>query len=185
MALKAVLLLIIAAEIWGITSVKKGKLLKSMIYYTQLSNAAALISAFLLLCFGQKGWITEFRFLSVCMLVMTCLVTVFILQPLLHNSKALLWSRTGFFLHLVCPFLNLTSYVFLEAHAGGSVMFLPPAATLLYGAVMLYMNYIGRIDGPYPFLRIRKQSKKATVIWILVLLAGMSAISKLVSLIAG
>ena len=185
MVLKLVLLLIIASEIWGITSVKKEQLLKSMIYYTQLSNAAALVSAALLLCFGQKGWITGFRYLSVSMLVMTCLVTVFILQPLLHNSKVLLWSRTGFFLHLVCPFLNVFSYVFLQAHAKGSILFLPPSATLLYGAVMLYMNYIGRIDGPYPFLRIRSQSKKATVIWILILLAGMGAISMAVSLLAG
>ena len=48
MVLTIVLLLIIAAEIWGITSVKKEHLLKSMIYYTQLSNAAALLSAVLL-----------------------------------------------------------------------------------------------------------------------------------------
>ena len=119
------------------------------------------------------------------MLVMTCLVTVFILQPLLRNSKILLWSRTGFFLHLVCPFLNTVSYIFLEKHAGGAALFLPAAATLLYGAVMLYMNYIGKIDGPYPFLRIRSQSKKATVIWVLVLLAGMGAISTVISLVAG
>ena len=184
MFLKTVLLLIIVCEIWGITGVDKKHLLKSMIYYTQLSNVAALISAVLLLCFGPAEWIAVFRFLSVCLLIMTCLVTVFVLQPLLHDSYLLLWSRTGFFLHLVCPFLNTLSYVFLETHAKGSV-FLPPAATLLYGVIMLYMNYIEKVDGPYPFLRIRHQTKTATVIWIIVLLAAMGAISSAVALFAG
>ena len=176
MFLKIVLLLIIVCEIWGITGVDKKHLLKSMIYYTQLSNVAALISAVLLLCFGPAEWIAVFRYLSVCLLIMTCLVTVFVLH--------LLWSRTGFFLHLVCPFLNTLSYVFLETHAKGSV-FLPPAATLLYGVIMLYMNYIEKVDGPYPFLRIRHQTKTATVIWIIVLLAAMGAISSAVALFAG
>lgn len=184
MFLKIVVLLIIVCEIWGITGVDKKHLLKSMIYYTQLSNVAALISAVLLLCFGPAEWIAVFRYLSVCLLIMTCLVTVFVLQPLLHDSYLLLWSRTGFFLHLVCPFLNTLSYVFLETHAKGSV-FLPPAATLLYGVIMLYMNYIEKVDGPYPFLRIRHQTKTATVIWIIVLLAAMGAISSAVALFAG
>ena len=184
MFLKIVLLLIIVCEIWGITGVDKKHLLKSMIYYTQLSNVAALISAVLLLCFGPAEWIAVFRYLSVCLLIMTCLVTVFVLQPLLHDSYLLLWSRTGFFLHLVCPFLNTLSYVFLETHAKGSV-FLPPAVTLLYGVIMLYMNYIEKVDGPYPFLRIRHQTKTATVIWIIVLLAAMGAISSAVALFAG
>jgi hypothetical protein len=184
MFLKIVLLLIIVCEIWGITGVDKKHLLKSMIYYTQLSNVAALISAVLMLCFGPAEWITVFRYLSVCLLIMTCLVTVFVLQPLLHDSYPLLWSRTGFFLHLVCPFLNTLSYVFLETHAKGSV-FLPPAATLLYGVIMLYMNYIEKVDGPYPFLRIRHQTKTVTVIWIIVLLAAMGAISSAVALFAG
>ena len=184
MLLTSVLLLIIVCEIWGITAVERKHLLKSMIYYTQLSNVAALISAVLLLCFGPAEWIAVFRYLSVCLLIMTCLVTVFVLQPLLHDSYLLLWSRTGFFLHLVCPFLNTLSYVFLETHAKGSV-FLPPAATLLYGVIMLYMNYIEKVDGPYPFLRIRHQTKTATVIWIIVLLAAMGAISSAVAHFAG
>ena len=181
---KLLLSVIIVCEIWGITAVRKKDLLPSMIYYTQLSNVAAMLSAALLILFGPSAWITGFRYLSVCMLVMTCLVTIFVLQPLLHDSKMLLWSRTGFFLHLVCPFLNVISYLFFEDHAGRSAAFIPPAVTLLYGIIMLYMNYIGRVDGPYPFLRIRHQSKKATVLWVLVLLAVMGMISVCVLLSA-
>ena len=56
-------------------------------------------------------------------------------------------------------------------------MIIPPAVTLVYGVIMLYMNYINKIDGPYPFLRIHNQSKTATVIWIIVLLMVVSLIS--------
>lgn len=171
------LIVIILCEIWGITAVDREKLLGSMIYYTQLSNVAALFSAALLLVFGPLSWITAFRYLAVCMLVMTCLVTVFILRPLIKNDYILLWCRSGFFLHLVCPFLNVISYSFLEAHVTARGMIIPPAVTLVYGVIMLYMNYINKIDGPYPFLRIHNQSKTATVIWIIVLLMVVSLIS--------
>ena len=185
MFLTIVLLLIIVCEIWGITAVERKHLLKSMIYYTQLSNVAALVSAACLLLFGPQEWVVNFRYLAVCMLVMTCLVTVFVLQPLLKNSQLLLWSRSGFVLHLVCPFLNVISYIFLETPAKGAALYLPPAVTLLYGIIMLYMNYIEKIDGPYPFLRIRNQTRTATVMWILVLLAAVTAISTAVLHAAG
>ena len=179
--LKTILLIIIVCEILGITGVRKEKLLGSMIYYTQLSNVAAMLSAFFLLMFGPLTWVTSFRFLGVCMLVMTCLVTIFVLQPLLKNSRLLFWCRTGFFLHLVCPFLNTVSYVFLEEHAGRTAILIPAAATLLYGGTMLYLNYIDLVDGPYPFLRLKHQSKTATIIWVLVMLAAISLISAAVS----
>ena len=167
MLLTSVLLLIIVCEIWGITAVERKHLLKSMIYYTQLSNVAALFSAACLLLFGPQEWVVSFRYLAVCMLVMTCLVTVFVLQPLLKNS------------------LNVISYIFLETPAKGAALYLPPAVTLLYGIIMLYMNYIEKIDGPYPFLRIRNQTRTATVMWILVLLAAVTAISTAVLHAAG
>ena len=180
MNLNVVLIIIILLEIWGITAVKTKQLLGSMIYYTQLSNAAAMVSAFFLLVLGNRTWITGFRFLSVCMLVMTGLVTAFVLQPLLKNNRLLFWSRSGFFLHIVCPIVNVISYYCLEPHAEKAMVFLPPAVTLLYGGIMLYMNYIHKIDGPYPFLRIHKQSAKATVLWILVLLIVIGTISSVV-----
>jgi len=177
---KLMLILIIVLEIWGITAVERKKILKSMIYYTQLSNVVAMFSALFLLVFGSAEWVTGLRYLSVCMLTMTGLVTLFILRPMLKNNHLLFWSRSGFFLHIVCPILNLISYFFMEAHAEGLLLGLPAAVTLLYGVIMLYMNYIGKVDGPYPFLRIREQSAKATVIWIFLLLVLISVISAMI-----
>lgn len=174
------LILIILCEIWGLSAFGIKKFHKTLIFYTQLSNLAALLSACLLLTAGGQAWITAFRYLSVCMLIMTFIVTVFVLLPLSHDAQTLLWSRAGFFLHVAGPFLNLLSYRLYEAHAGPEMMIFPPLVTLLYGVIMLYLNYREIIDGPYPFLRVHKQSRLATALWIIVLLAAMTMISMLV-----
>ena len=177
MLLKIILILIIFCEIWGITAVGYGKIMRSMMYYTQLSNAAALISALLLLVFGNQPWIIAFRYLSVCMLMMTMLVTIFVLVPTIKDTQLLLWSRVGFFLHLVCPVLNLVSYLFLEQRAGWGLLPLPAIVTLIYGDIMLYFNYKRKVDGPYPFLRYHDQSRMATFLWFVVLMFVILGIS--------
>lgn len=180
MLTKILLIIIVVCEMTGLATRSFGRLIRTFIYYTQLSNLAAFLSAFLLLCFGPLPWITAFRFLAVCMLIMTMLVTVFVLVPTLKDTHLLLWSRVGFMLHLLCPALNLISYLFLETHASGVMILVPPLVTLVYGVIMLYMNYIRKIDGPYPFLRVHHQTPLATVLWIIALMVLIGGIASLV-----
>ena len=35
---------------------------------------------------------------------------------------------------------------------------LPVIVTLIYGIVMLYLNWIRKVDGPYPFFQVHQQS---------------------------
>ena len=49
--------------------------------------------------------------------------------------------------------------------------------TLAYGMIMLGMNGAGKFDGPYPFFRVRHQSKTATILWVIVLFAIIATIS--------
>ena len=58
------------------------------------------------------------------------------------------------------------------------------AITFIYGMIMLYLNYIGKVDGPYPFFRVRNQRVRATVLWVLILLVAVAAISAVVCAIA-
>ena len=69
------------------------------------------------------------------------------------------------------------SHIFFEQHAGPGMIVPSMLLTLLYGLIMLYLNYIRRVDGPYPFFRVHNQSVKASVIWVLVLLALIGVIS--------
>ncbi|MBE6123559.1 MAG: hypothetical protein E7190_12725 [Erysipelotrichaceae bacterium] len=79
--LKIILILIIICEIIGMAASNIRSFVWSLMFYTQLSNLAAMISAGCLLIIGPLEWITAFRYLSACMLVMTLLVTVFVLVP--------------------------------------------------------------------------------------------------------
>ena len=109
------------------------------------------------------------------MLVMTFLVTTCVLIPMGGDPKKLLWSGNGLYHHVLCPIISTASYVFAEQHSG--MIWLPVIVTLIYGLVMLYLNGIRKVDGPYPFFRVHNQSVAATVLWMVVLMAVMAGIS--------
>ena len=52
------------------------------------------------------------------------------------------------------------------------------------GLIMLYLNGIRKVDGPYPFFRVHNQSVLATVLWMIVLTAVITAISAGVAAVA-
>ena len=122
------------------------------------------------------------RYLSTCMLVMTFLVTTCVLIPMGGDAKTLLWSGNGIYHHVLCPVISTASYVLFEQHSG--MIWLPVIVTLLYGLIMLYLNGIRKVDGPYPFFRVHNQSVLATVLWMIVLTAVITAISAGVTAVA-
>ena len=154
-------------------------------YYTQLSNLAAAVSSVLLVIAGQTSPVAAFRYLSVCMLMMTVFVTTCVLIPMGMPPKEMLLKGNCLYHHTLCPAVSLISYLFFERHAGRPAIILPVLVTLVYGIIMLLLNAKGTVDGPYPFFRVKKQSKKATVLWFLALSAVIAAISAAVSLAAG
>ena len=173
----AAMCVIIACELWGLTEKGFRSVRRTLIFYTQLSNMTALISAVLLLLTGGGTYVTGLRYLAVCMLIMTFLVTVCVLVPAAKDVHMLLLSRTGFFLHVVCPFLNTISYFLLESHVSVGWLCVPPVLTLVYGLIMIWLNIKRTVDGPYPFFRVYHQTKTATVLWIAVLFAVITGIA--------
>ncbi len=156
----ALSIILILLEIWAFRMVMHVKW-KLLIFYTQLSNMAAFFSCIaLLLAGGEAGWVRAFRYLSVCMMTMTALVTAFILVPMGGDPKVLLWSGSGLYHHVVCP-----------------VILLPVLVTLAYGLIMLWLNWKRIVDGPYPFFRVHNQSKLATTVWMTALVGVIALIS--------
>ena len=148
-----------------------------LLFYTQISSIIAALSAFFLLLLGQPQWVTVRRYLSTCMLVFTFLVTVFVLVPLERNPRRLLWSGTGLYQHVLCPILSTVSYVLAENHAGSNWIWLPVALTLVYGLALVSLVGLRLVEPPYPFLRVHEQPPLNTVLWILLLLAVIGALS--------
>ena len=142
-------------------------------FYTQLSNIIALASSVCFLLAGKgAAWL---RFTGTSMLIMTFLVTVFVLAPTGAGSKTMLLESSGLFHPTLCPILSTVSYIVLVPHAGA--WYVPVGFTFVYGMVMLYLNWKGRADGPYPFFRIRQQSAAATVLWMAALTGAIALIA--------
>ena len=177
-------LIILLLEIKGLSLTLPSRKWMALVFYTQLSNMVTAASALMLLVLGQPSWVTVGRYLSTCMLVMTFLVTTCVLIPMGGDPKKLLWSGNRVYHHVLCPILSTISYIMIEQHAGMTWIWLPVVLTFIYGMIMLYLNHIGKVDGPYPFFRVRYQSVSATVLWVLILLVVVAAISAVVCAIA-
>jgi len=143
------------------------------IYYTELSNLITLISSIAYLL--TNGNAPALRYLSAVELTMTFLITLCVLVPMGGGFKTLMISDNGLYHHTLVPILSVVSYIFWEPHS--TMWLLPVILTTLYGLTMMYLNLINRIDGPYPFLRIRHQSRIASVLWFFGLIGIISLVS--------
>ena len=177
-------LIILALELRGLSLSLPGRKWMALVFYTQLSNLVTAVSALCLIIFGQPYWVTVLRYISTCMLVMTFFVTTCVLIPMGGDPKKLLWSGNGLYHHVLCPVISTASYIIVEMHAGKGLIALPVMLTLVYGLIMLYLNWKGKVDGPYPFFRVRNQGVRATVLWMVVLMAVITTIGILVWAVA-
>ena len=143
------------------------------IYYTELSNIVTLISSVAYL--ATKGNAPTLRYLSAVGLTMTFLITLCVLIPMGGDFKELMLQENGLYHHTLVPILSFISYVFWESHS--SLWLIPVILTVIYGLTMMFLNVVGKIDGPYPFLRIRHQSRSASALWFFALIGIISAIS--------
>ena len=171
----AINIAVIILEIIGLRISISERKWKIFAYYTQISNIITLVSSVFFVVSQSSVVTITLRYLSSCMLTMTFLITLFVLVPMGGGFRKLMLSGNGLYHHTLCPMLSVTSYIIWEQPS--SLWILPTVLTFIYGIVMLIMNGKGLFDGPYPFFRVRNQSKLATVIWILVLIGIIAAIS--------
>lgn len=149
------------------------------LFYTIDSNLIALASSFVYVAFsllrkeGFPAWAACLRYIAALNLVLTFLVVIFILCPM-QGGIQMLVGGAFLYQHLFCPIITFISFVFLEEEYS-----LPSysrkaalSLTLLYTFVLVIMNIIGIIVGPYPFLRVTVQPIWQSVLWFIALFAG-------------
>ncbi len=168
-------IVIIVLEILGF-HFSRSRGLELFIFYTQLSNIITLISSVCFVINRDAAVTTALRYLSTVMLTMTVLITLTVLVPTGAGFKRMMLSGCGLFHHTLCPAISITSYILWERHS--SMWGIPVAVTAVYGIVLIYLNYIGKVDGPYPFFRVRKQKPAVTVAWMAALLVLITVLSK-------
>ena len=129
-------------------------------YYTVLSNIASLLASAFVVHYLIKRkkiphWVAVWRLIATTMLAITFLVVIFILP---FNMGVPLWKLLlpgqMFFLHLACPVLAMCTMLFAEQYRyeskDGNVISLP---TLAYAIIIMILNGMDVVNGPYPFIR--------------------------------
>ncbi len=175
----------IALELIGliISFSSTGKL--SLQYYTEQSNLLALIASVVFLIYLVRGkgipvFVKWLKYTAAVGLFVTFVVTAFVLAPMFSfNYGYLFFYGALMYYHLICPLLGV--YMFTRVDELGEITKSDRNVSLIwtvgYAAVMIPMNIIGVIDGPYPFLRVMSQPIWQTTLWIIVIFGATFGIS--------
>ena len=153
-------------------------------YYTCDSNIFLLIVAAAEICFcvrlllGRDGRLSRrlllFRYFATCTTTVTFLVVVLIFAPLAGPGAypRLLLKGSLKYMHFLCPFLALISFLFAEDHSylrfRHTLYAMIP--TFLYALVTVVLNVARIIRGPYPFLYVYEQPLWSSFLWAVIIL---------------
>ena len=102
---------------------------------------------------------------AVC-LTITFLIALFVLAPQEGFAYYFL-SDVAPINHFLAPLLSVTSFLFARNDFVPPIkaLFAPMLATLLYGVVLLALNWFRLLDGPYFFLRVHDEAPATIVMW--------------------
>ena len=183
-------LAIIIFEIIGFVIVFKDNGFKLFEYYTQDSNLLLLVSSIMISIYMIKSlkgkkvkvprWFSAFRLTAVLSVLVTFFTVVFFLMPTFGGPKEALIDGSMKYNHLLCPILATLSFIFYEKYEIKkydnikSLIF-----TVIYSVVLIILNILKVVDGPYPFLRVTSQSLVKSVCVSVAMLVGAIAISYL------
>lgn len=151
-------------------------------YYTNDSNILALISSLLFIIFykKEKNFVKDIRFLATSCLTVTFLVVVFVLCPMYNfNYKLLMFTDIYLVFHTIVPILSIFSYIVLEN--GSSKKYLCSIFTMIYAIILIILNILNLIKGPYPFLMVTTQNPLVTILWGIIIIGGSHIIEILVN----
>ena len=162
------------------------------LYYTQLSNVAAVIGSALFIAFRSTGnarlrtFVRGARYLSACGLTMTFLVVMCIFIPFGDTPamiSRLLGHVNGFMHHLVCPVISVISYVwFEEGVKTRKAILIPFIATAIYAFTVYALNFLRLAPAPYPFFEVYDHPVPELIAWFFGLMLLVAAIGTVIRL---
>ena len=182
-------LLIVILEIIGFVLVFKELGITSLEYYTEDSNLLLLLSSIIILIYISKNkelplWFKSFRYIAI---VSTTLTLIIVLTVLSWTTDLglyyLLFHESMLYHHTLCPVLAILSFVFVERydnlHTHGLYF------TTIYGIIMIILNALKIVEGPYPFLLVHNQPIIHSIIWTALIFAITYAIASILKKVNG
>ena len=157
----------------------------NLTYYTIDSNIFLLISSILYLISRKNpSRIVQFaRYSATLSVLITFLVVIFILYPM-HNFdfQFLFLDGPNPYMHVLCPIIAVISFIFFEKNEIQNDLknnLRSMYFTFIYAIILLSLNILKVVNGPYPFLRVYEQSILMSVIWLVVILGFAFILSRL------
>ncbi len=148
----------------------------SIEYYTEDSNLLALISStmFLIYLMSNKKiprWLEIFKYVTTSCLMLTFIVVIFILAPMHNfNYDYMLFAGPLLYHHLLCPIFSSICLIFFDnINVNKKDYLYSVSLTFIYALVLLVLNIVKILEGPYPFLYVYKQPVYMSVLWFAVI----------------
>lgn len=163
-------------------------------FYTVDSNvfamlACTLYSVFLIRKLRCKKeiplWAVMSKYAAVCCLSVTFIVVVAVLSPMfgIEGYRVMLFTDDMLFHHLLTPLIAALSFFLFDRiplSAGKAARFaLIPTA--IYAVIVIALNILKKLEGPYPFLMVYNQPVYMSAIWVVVILGGAYAFAWLIA----
>lgn len=181
---------IIILEIIGFILVIQDYGIYNLEYYTEDSNFLLLLSSILILIYlttnkGLPSWLKSFRFIAV---VSTTLTFIIVLTVLSWASDmglyTLLFYRGLFYHHTICPILAIISFSLIEKYDNLKAI-QGTYFTIIYALILIPLNILKIVNGPYPFLRVYEQPILQSVFWIVIIFAIVYLIALILKKVNG
>lgn len=185
LALNAALIInivVVVAEIFA-TSVSFVNSGWSMLqFYTVDSNILAMLTSAVYVCMYRKNKsevLYCLRFASTINLTLTFFIALFVLSPTMGGLGTMMLNGNMLFHHTICPILTFVSFVFWEKDLPQVrlMRLLAMIPTVIYAVVLVILNVIHVLEGPYPFLKVYEQPIWVSVIWTVLILGITAALS--------
>jgi len=155
----------------------------NLAYYTIDSNIFLLISTILyLLTINNVPKIVQLLKYSSTLSVFITFLVVFVLYPMYNfNFQFLFLDGPNLYMHVLCPVLALISFIFFDSNEIENSLknnLRSLYFTIIYAIILISLNILNVVSGPYPFLKVNQQSPLMSVFWIVLILGGALILSK-------
>lgn len=156
-------------------------------YYTQDSNLMVLATSILYLIYTINdkkipALIQWLKYTSVVSITITFVVVVTILSWTMEGGIiAMLFKNSMLFHHTICPLLTIISFIFFEDYDFRSYKdtFRTVYFTIIYAIILIILNILRIVEGPYPFLMVYNQSIFMSILWFVLIIGGTFVIAAL------
>lgn len=161
--------------------------LKAFEMYTIDSNLIAMFFSILYVVYHLLNkpipkWVCYGKYLAVLHLTVTFLIVVTVLGPTMGGYQAMLFDGNMWVHHLTAPIVLFVSFIFFEkdVHLDFSYKKLVLIPTCIYAGILIVLNLLRLVEGPYPFLKVYEQPWFMSVLWCVLILGGSYLLANLI-----